>query len=169
VLASQSSSPARIVKYADSLSKATWPERYKIANPLNEDGEWWTYRGESFEMYSNPIPLKYAQVAYQFHTGLLLPEHIRKRYSLASLVIRPPCSRSEFIVTILGWCCLTRPTLSPLMLDRFHGRDIAFTGYEVNVVRFDENGNEETVPSYDAYNHHYVIYMKGANWTVQPT
>lgn len=43
---------------------------------------------------------------------------------------------------------------------------MGITGYEVNVVRFDDKGNEESVPSYDAYNHHYVFFMKGSNWTV---
>mmetsp|Transcript_21584 Transcript_21584/g.56256 ORF Transcript_21584/g.56256 Transcript_21584/m.56256 type:complete len:515 (-) Transcript_21584:295-1839(-) len=119
-----------IVKYSSESKKASWPEKYKIANPLEGEAEWWPYRGESFEIYSNPIPLKYAQVAYQFHTGLLLPEDFRKR---------------------------------------FHGKDVAFTGYEINVVRFDEDSNEESVPSFDAYNHHYVIYMKGANWTDECT
>ena len=45
---------------------------------------------------------------------------------------------------------------------------MAITGYEVNVVRFDADGNEQSVPSYDAYNHHYVFFMKGSNWTVRP-
>jgi len=34
---------------------------------------------------------------------------------------------------------------------------------EVNVVRFNANGDEEAVPAYDAYNHHYALTMKGAN------
>mmetsp|Transcript_23640 Transcript_23640/g.65574 ORF Transcript_23640/g.65574 Transcript_23640/m.65574 type:complete len:396 (+) Transcript_23640:297-1484(+) len=40
---------------------------------------------------------------------------------------------------------------------------MAVTGYEVNVVRFNANGDEEAVPAYDAYNHHYALTMKGAN------
>jgi len=48
---------------------------------------------------------------------------------------------------------------------RFAGKQMAITGYEVDTVRFDADGNEESVPSYDAYNHHYVFFMKGSNWT----
>lgn len=33
--------------------------------------------------------------------------------------------------------------------------------YELDIVGFDSDGNEYSVPLYDTYNHHYIVYMGG--------
>eukprot|EP00192_Tetraselmis_astigmatica_P005277 CAMPEP_0117661422 /NCGR_PEP_ID=MMETSP0804-20121206/7529_1 /TAXON_ID=1074897 /ORGANISM="Tetraselmis astigmatica, Strain CCMP880" /LENGTH=509 /DNA_ID=CAMNT_0005468289 /DNA_START=163 /DNA_END=1692 /DNA_ORIENTATION=+ len=109
-----------------TLTKADWPSSYKIANAVHANGVHRTYRGESFEIYSQPIQLQYAEVYYKFQDPIPLPDDVKQRFA---------------------------------------GKQMGITGYEVNVVRFDEDGNEESVPSYDAYNHHYVFFVKGSNWT----
>jgi len=39
------------------------------------------------------------------------------------------------------------------------GKPIAIVDYNVDIVSFDENGNEFEVPLYDGYNHHYLMVL----------
>ena len=60
-----------------------------------------------------------------------------------------------------------KPLLSPLpsaIVKRFAGRTMAVTGYEVDVVRKGKglSGDDERVPCYEQYNHHYTGFMAGS-------
>jgi hypothetical protein len=58
------------------------------------------------------------------------------------------------------------PQTTPLPADivsKYHGKTIAVTGYEVDIVRQDAHGNEEHVPCYEQYNHHYTGFMHGSS------
>lgn len=44
---------------------------------------------------------------------------------------------------------------------------MGITGYEVDIVRVGKDGDEESVPAFDAYNHHYLFYIKGRDWKVR--
>merc|ERR1712176_740168 len=45
------------------------------------------------------------------------------------------------------------------IVQEFAERPIAIVDYQVDIVRFDDEGNEVQVPLYDGYNHHYLMIL----------
>ena len=61
---------------------ARWPDTYTVANALGgADANSFTLRGESFDLYSDPIELRYGEVHYRFQTTTPLPPHIVDRFA----------------------------------------------------------------------------------------
>ena len=63
---------------------AAWPSGYAVANALGEEGGGaghFTLRGESFELYSDPIELRYGEVHFRFQPTKRLPSDIIERFS----------------------------------------------------------------------------------------
>ena len=48
------------------------------------------------------------------------------------------------------------------IVSRFHGKTMAVTGYEVDIVRQAANGSEMHVACYELYNHHYSGWMRSS-------
>ena len=54
------------------------------------------------------------------------------------------------------------------IVSRFHGKTMAVTGYEVDIVRQAANGSEMHVPCYELYNHHYSGWMYSSTMVRSP-
>lgn len=52
--------------------------------------------------------------------------------------------------------------LPPDVVAEFANRSISITGFEVDVLRLNATGGLESVPAYEAYNHHYCCTLLGA-------
>ena len=61
------------------------------------------------------------------------------------------------------WTAQPAVPLPKDVVERFKGRAISFTGFEVDIVRVDHTGEEVSVPSYEWYNHHYCAWMGTKN------
>ena len=57
------------------------------------------------------------------------------------------------------WTTLSGLSLPSAFIERFQGRLVAITGYEADIVRVTVDGMEESVPSFEVYNHHYNAYL----------
>jgi len=65
--------------------KVPWPERYVVANeypsPAGTPPRGFANRGESFEIYSDPIELGYGEVHFRFQPPKPLPRAVVERFS----------------------------------------------------------------------------------------
>ena len=88
-------------------------------------------------------------------------------YTLSGGKPAPP-HRGEFIEVLsrpirlsyseVFWAQQDPIPLPPQFVNRFAGKTVAFTGYEVDVVRKDprQKGKFRSVPCYEVYNHHFA-------------
>jgi hypothetical protein len=107
---------------------------YLIANAIpGHESRKETFVGEHFTVYSPPLTSKYSQVFWKSMSPVALPKEI---------------------------------------VQRFANSTIAITGWEVDVVRrtnaskrhqdiHHDDGNDQSVPCYESYNHHYGANIKG--------
>merc|ERR550514_1323167 len=51
--------------------------------------------------------------------------------------------------------------LDPTFVKKYDGRLISIVGYEFDIIRKSAEGEEELVPSWEQYNHHYNNYVTG--------
>jgi len=73
-------------------------------------------------------------------------------------VFSPPI-RSRYGEVV--WRTLEPVALPDEIVARYENSTIAITGWEVDLVRLDENGFS-SVPAYESYNHHYTNFLQGA-------
>ena len=68
---------------ASAAGGAGWPNSYTVANALGgaDEANSFTLCGESFELYSDPIELRYGEVHYRFQPTTPLPPHIVRRFA----------------------------------------------------------------------------------------
>jgi len=59
------------------------------------------------------------------------------------------------------WTAQPSVPLPDEIVKRFDNKTMQITGFEVDIVRKLPNGKEEHVPSYQWYNHHYCVALKG--------
>ena len=68
-------------------------------------------------------------------------------------VYSPPI-RSRYAGVV--WRLLDPVPLPPEVVAQYSGAAMAVTGFEVDVVRKDSDGADQSVPNFQSYNHHYV-------------
>ena len=94
------------------------PLQYTISNPApGFEGTSYPFRGESFDVDSPMLSMRYSQVYWQTLSAVPLPAAVAKRFANSTMGV---------------------------------------TGFEVDVLRLNKaTGQEESVPAYQSYNHHY--------------
>eukprot|EP00658_Telonema_sp_P-2_P025920 TRINITY_DN20452_c0_g2_i4.p1 TRINITY_DN20452_c0_g2~~TRINITY_DN20452_c0_g2_i4.p1 ORF type:complete len:376 (-),score=48.90 TRINITY_DN20452_c0_g2_i4:43-1170(-) len=85
------------------------------------------------------------------------PESIEYRGEFFEML--GPSTRSQY--SEVWWSSQLTP-LPDQIVQRFSGKVMAITGYEVDIVRVLPNGSHTSIPCYEQYNHHYTAYLQGA-------
>ena len=65
------------------------------------------------------------------------------------------------------WTMMDPVALPDYIIKRYKGKTMAIVGYEADQVRKDANGNDESMPIFWQYNHHYCAWMTGDKSTVK--
>lgn len=78
-------------------------------------------------------------------------------------VMSPPI-RSRYAGVV--WRVLAPVALPADIIARYNNSVMAFTGFEVDVVRKSMHGGYTPVPNYQSYNHHFTSHVQGAGVTL---
>lgn len=65
------------------------------------------------------------------------------------------------------WTMMDPVALPDYIIERYKGKAMAIVGYEADQVRKDANGDDESMPIFWQYNHHYCAWMTGDKSTVK--
>ena len=87
------------------------------------------------------------------------------RNSSAYFEVYSPWIESRYSEVV--WRSLDAVPLPADVVAKYDGRNMAVTGFEVNVER-GEGADARDVPVYESYNHHYVSFIHGAGAALHP-
>ena len=102
-----------------------------------------------------PAPMN-TEFPYQLGGGRPAPPHRGSFIEVFSRPLRPPYSE-------VFWAQQAPIPLPEDFVRAFADKTVAFTGYEVDVVRKDpeRQGQWRSVPCYEQYNHHFAVGIQG--------